>query len=129
MITAIVVIVCMFSVLFLIGNCPSNKDAVFASFEKTLSQMQKDYDVLSDMQTYTLNENEYILDDEQLYLSAQSLFSYGLIEEIEQEYISSEEIVSDNIYVGQNENNVEIKITSSTNRLICLLYTYDAADE
>ncbi len=117
-ITTIVVMFCAFSVLFLMNNRSFQNIESFDVFEKTLSQMQKDYDVKSSAKTYTLNENEYIFNDGQLYLNAKSLHSFGVIDDLSQDFVSSDEIVSDNIQVIQNENSVDVKWTSNTNRLI-----------
>lgn len=118
MITAIVVVFCAFSVLFFVENHSFKSFESFDAFEKTLSQMQKDYDVKSGSKTYTLNEDEYILNGNQLYLNAQSLFSYGVIDDLSQDFVLSDEIVSDNVQIIQNENSVDVKWTPNTNRLI-----------
>ena len=66
--TVLVMAFCVFSFLLSFVNITfaSSNDDDFQEFNSAFTQMLKDYDTLSDTETYVLSEDEYKIEDEEM---------------------------------------------------------------
>lgn len=127
----LVITFCVFSFLFSFVNI------AFASFEKdelqefnsAFTQMLKDYDTLSDTETFVLSEDEYEIENEEVYLKSEAVENCNLIidnsNDTEDDYYSVNVLANDNsISVSmQEDNSIVLEKYSDINRLI--VYSWD----
>ncbi len=125
-----VIAFCLFSFIFLpIDISFASSVDNFENFDSSLTKMLKDYDTLSDTKTYKLSEEDYKIENDDLYISANALEEYDLkIDDgnvAEDGYYSVKTVASENsISVSvENDENVTLEKYSGINRLI--VYSWD----
>lgn len=128
--TVSVIVFCVFSFLFSCVNVTSamsNSDDL-QDFNSAYTQMLKDYDTLADTETYTLSENEYKIEDEEVFLTNDAIESCNLISTNaveEDEYCSVKTLEKNNsfsVYL-QEDSSITVEKYADTNRLI--VYSWD----
>lgn len=130
--TVLVMAFCVFSFLLSFVNITfaSSNDDDFQAFNSAFTQMLKDYDTLSDTETYVLSEDEYKIEDEEIYLKTEAVENCNLTiddenEEVDEDYCSVKILENDNsISVSmQEDDSITLEKYSDINRLI--VYSWD----
>lgn len=124
-----VIAFCVFSFLFLPINSLStfaSSDAKddFEAFDSAYTQMIEKYDTLGETKTYSLEEEDYKIENDELYIKATAVESYNLevIEDSDQVndgYYSVNTLAKNNyISVDEGADGISLEKYSDINRLI-----------